>query len=587
MQSFLSYIYPHRFWIGCTVLLTIAYTIASLAIPTMAGAIINEGVLPGDLDYIQEMSVLMVGIAFLGTFLNVLAVYGNAHISASIGRDIRTTMVKALHDLTPTDINRFGTGSLLIRSTRDIEKVQTVIEESLNMIVPTPFMLLIGLGLSFSMNLYLGCLILGCMILMMIGVYYIEKRALPLVAKVQTHVDAMTNLLRDHIIGMSVIRAFNRRYYEHEREVTEMTHMASTSQQLAQLFALGFPLILLIFNLCTLCIVWIGGYQIRLGNLELGSIMAVIEYATLSLLSLLMAIFVFINIPESILSYQRIQEVFNCYDMTMKEKDSYSVSTSDQVSIAPDALFTLDHVSYAYPGAESPALYPINATIYAGESIAIMGGIGSGKSTLLQLLVGLIPPTSGSIYWKDTAMTPNSTTLMRQSMSYVPQKAYVFQDSIRHNIAYGVTGIQDHEPSSAEIEEAASIAQATEFIQHLEKGLDFSLSQGGTNVSGGQRQRLAMARALVRQADVYMFDDSFSALDATTEAKAREALATFRHRLHPPTLISVEQKVSSARQMDRIFVLSDGQLVGVGTHEELIKSCQVYQEIAASQGVTR
>ena len=608
MQLISSYIKPLWFSIIIVSLLSLLNVAGTLYIPTLTATIINDGVLHGDLEMITNSSATMLIVALLTVSSAILGVAMSAHISASIGKVLRDNLVKAIQAFSLRDFTHFGTGTILMRTSRDVEKIQSVLGEGLNMILPMPLMICIGLGLTFYKSWQLGLVILAVMAFMILTIIFIESRALPIIKALQLKLDTITDMVRDHIVGMPVIRAFNRRHYENTKEIEIFTETAQLNKRLRQTFAIGLPTILILFNMSTVAILWLGGYNVSIGSLQIGDIMAVIEYANLILLSMLMAIFVIIDIPEAIVCYTRIRELLEhensdtfpepynkntnldtYYIVNQKDSKNFidlaSASASASASANDDTpLLEFRNVTFRYDNAESPALENISFTVHHGETLAIMGDIGSGKSTITNLIPRLFSIESGDILFKGKSIYEWNVDDLRSRIGYVPQKAYLFTGTVEMNIRYGAAPNQD--VSVQDIENACRLSKADEFISRLEGAYQYIISQGGTNLSGGQRQRLAMARALVRKPDVFIFDDSFSALDGTTERAVRTVLHEELQKDNRPALISVEQKVSAAKKADHILIINRGQVAGYGTHDELAENSTVYKQILASQEVT-
>lgn len=606
MKPFMHYIKPLWFPAAIVSLLSLLTVAGTLYIPTLTATIINDGVLRGDLDMITNSSINMLVVALLTVLSAILGVAMSAHISASVGKVLRDDLVKALQCFSLRDFTHFGTGTILMRTSRDVEKIQSVLGEGLNMILPMPLMICVGLGLTFYKSWQLGLVILAIMACMILTIIFIESRALPIIKAIQLKLDDITDLVRDHIVGMPVIRAFNRRTYENDKEIVIFTESAQLNKKLRQTFAIGLPTILILFNMSTVAILWFGGYNVSMGSLQVGDIMAVIEYANLILLSMLMAIFVIIDIPEAIVCYARIRELLEhkntdtfpepyassiTNSMSQSTKHStnqgnYKTSTGIATATANDTtpLLEFRNVTFRYDNAESPALENISFTVHHGETLTIMGDIGSGKSTITNLIPRLFSIESGDILFKGKSIYEWNVDDLRAHIGYVPQKAYLFTGTIDMNVRYGAASGQVL--SVEDVENACHLAKADEFINRLEGGYQYMVSQGGTNLSGGQRQRLAMARALVRKPDLFIFDDSFSALDGTTERTVRTALQEELQKDNRPALISVEQKVSAAKKADHILIINRGQVAGYGTHDELATTSTVYQQILASQEVT-
>lgn len=606
MKPFMHYIKPLWFPAAIVSLLSLLTVAGTLYIPTLTATIINDGVLKGDLEMITSSSINMLVVALLTVLSAILGVAMSAHISASVGKVLRDDLVKALQCFSLRDFTHFGTGTILMRTSRDVEKIQSVLGEGLNMILPMPLMICVGLGLTFYKSWQLGLVILAVMACMILTIIFIESRALPIIKAIQLKLDDITDLVRDHIVGMPVIRAFNRRTYENDKEFVIFTESAQLNKKLRQTFAIGLPTILILFNMSTVAILWLGGYNVSMGSLQVGDIMAVIEYANLILLSMLMAIFVIIDIPEAIVCYARIRELLEhentdtfpepyassiTNSMSQSTKHStnqgnYKTSTGIATATANDTtpLLEFRNVTFRYDNAESPALENISFTVHHGETLTIMGDIGSGKSTITNLIPRLFSIESGDILFKGKSIYEWNVDDLRAHIGYVPQKAYLFTGTIDMNVRYGAASGQVL--SVEDVENACHLAKADEFINRLDGGYQYTVSQGGTNLSGGQRQRLAMARALVRKPDLFIFDDSFSALDGTTERAVRTALHEELQKDNRPALISVEQKVSAAKKADHILIINRGQVAGYGTHDELATTSTVYQQILASQEVT-
>lgn len=575
--------YIKPLWLSIVVvsILSILNVAGTLYIPTLTATIINDGVLRGDLNMITSASINMLIVAFGTVLTAILCIAMSAHISAHLGKVIRDDLVKALQYFSLKDFTHFGTGTILMRTSRDVEKIQSVINEGLNMILPMPFMIIIGLGLTFYKSWELGLVILAVMSCMILTIVCIEKRALPIIKSLQLKIDAITDMVRDHIVGMTVIRAFNRQGYENSKEISMFTETAQLTKRLRQTFSIGLPTILILFNMSTVAILWIGGYNVSIGSLQIGDIMAVIEYANLILLSMLMAIFVIIDIPEAIVCYKRIKELLHHENTDIFPAPNTTNSVVATTDTPP--LLEFRNVTFRYDNAESPALENISFTVHHGETLAIMGDIGSGKSTITNLIPRLFSIESGDILFKGKSIYEWNVDDLRALIGYVPQRAYLFTGTIDMNIRYGASPNQII--TEQDIARACHLSKADEFINRLEGGYQYKVAQGGTNLSGGQRQRLAMARALIRKPELFIFDDNFSALDGTTERAVRTALQQELQTDNRPALISVEQKVSAAKEADHILIINCGQVAGYGTHEELVSSSTVYQQILASQEV--
>lgn len=592
MKFISTYLSPVKWAFLSASLLSLIHVVSALTVPTLTASIINEGVLHGDLDAISRLSIAMLAASLVTVIGSLSAVYLASHIASRVSLNMRQQLVQALQDFSLSDFSKYGTGTLLMRATRDVEKIQSVLSEGINMILPMPLMIIVGLGLTFYKSFEMGLIILSLMVIMIILMIMIQKRALSIIMAVQQQLDKLTDLVRDHIIGMSVIRAFNRTDDEKAAEISMFSNLSAKETKLARTYAIGLPSILIIFNMSTVVILWLGGYQIDSGVLQIGDIMAIIEYATLILMNLIMAVFVLLDVPEAIICYRRIRELL-VHSENPTDTSKLNIAAENSVSHEPVAssnhvpLLEFRNVTFRYDDAEEAALKDISFTLNAGETLAIMGDIGSGKSTLAKLILGLYPIESGDILFNGQSIFSQPIEAVRSQIGYVPQTAYLFTGTIAMNLEFGKSQLSDASLTREDLEEAAKLAGAHEFISRFEDGYDHELAQGGTNLSGGQRQRLAMARALVRKPRLLIFDDSFSALDGITEQQVRKAVAREISQTEPDgrAFISIEQKVSAAQKADKILVINQGESAGVGTHEELLAHCPIYQQIVTSQEV--
>lgn len=592
MKFISTYLSPVKWAFLSASLLSLIHVVSALTVPTLTASIINEGVLHGDLDAISRLSIAMLAASLVTVIGSLSAVYLASHIASRVSLNMRQQLVQALQDFSLSDFSKYGTGTLLMRATRDVEKIQSVLSEGINMILPMPLMIIVGLGLTFYKSFEMGLIILSLMVIMVMLMVMIQKRALSIVMAVQQQLDKLTDLVRDHIIGMSVIRAFNRTDDEKAAEISMFSNLSAKETKLARTYAIGLPSILIIFNMSTVVILWLGGYQIDSGVLQIGDIMAIIEYATLILMNLIMAVFVLLDVPEAIICYRRIRELL-VHSENPTDTSKLNIAAENSVSHEPVAssnhvpLLEFRNVTFRYDDAEEAALKDISFTLNAGETLAIMGDIGSGKSTLAKLILGLYPIKSGDILFNGQSIFSQPIEAVRSQIGYVPQTAYLFTGTIAMNLEFGKSQLSDASLTREDLEEAAKLAGAHEFISRFEDGYDHELAQGGTNLSGGQRQRLAMARALVRKPRLLIFDDSFSALDGITEQQVRKAVAREISQTEPDgrAFISIEQKVSAAQKADKILVINQGESAGVGTHEELLAHCPIYQQIVTSQEV--
>lgn len=569
-------------------------TSGTLYIPTLTASILNEGVLKGNIDFIYSQIPWMLVAAFITILAAIMSTLLSASAAARLGRNLRQELTQVIEAYTMRDFNRFGKGTLTIRLTHDVEKLQTTLGEAFTMVLPMPMMIIVGLILTFSMNVTLGYIVVSVMVLVVASTCIIQYLSLPYVRLVQVQLDRIADLVKEHITGMKVIRAFNRGGFEQAREEAAFEDVAKRSISMANLYSFMLPTILIVFNVSSVILIWAGGYQVEAGHIQVGQIVAVVEYALQILLALTMSVFVFMDLPEALIAYKRIYEVIS-YQVTdvaaLSKKADSSVSGEMDSSLGgvskTDTLLCVDGISFRYDDAEVPALENVSFSIRRGETVAIMGDIGSGKSTLVNALLGLAPIEKGNIFMGGQSIYDQTLASLRQQIAYVPQKAFLFTGSIRDNLIHGLRAVANlsREELVTRMDQACQVCDAYDFIHSFKDGYDHRLTQGGTNISGGQRQRLAMARALMRRADLYIFDDSFSALDGTTERRVRAALKEWLKEDTQAAVITIEQKVSSAKNADSIIVLDEGRLVGMGKHDDLIISCEVYRQIVSSQEV--
>lgn len=600
MTSILSHIIslakPIRVMLLGILIFSLINTMGTLYIPTLTADLLNKGVLVGDIDYIYSQVPNMLVAALVTILAAIISTLLSASAAARLGHALRQHLTQAIEAYTMRDFNRFGRGTLTIRLTHDVEKLQSTIGEAFTMVLPMPIMIAVGLILTFSMNATLGFIVVIVMILVVASTCIIQYLSLPYVRLVQVQLDRIADLVKEHIAGMKVIRAFNRGAFEEAREGEAFDDVAKRSISMANLYSFMLPTILIVFNVSSVVLVWAGGYQVEAGHIQVGQIVAVVEYALQILLALTMSVFVFMDLPEALIAYKRIYEVLSypvsdVAALSKEARGSSSVSSESHQLLAhgdqAHTLLSVEGLSFRYDDAEVPALDNISFSLERGQTIALMGDIGSGKSTLVNALLGLAPIEKGDIIFAGQSIYDQTLDSLRQQIAYVPQKAFLFTGSIGDNLIHGLRAVASLSPEQLQdrMDEACRICDAYDFIHAFKDGYDHRLVQGGSNLSGGQRQRLAMARALMRRADLYIFDDSFSALDGTTEGRVRAALKEWLKNHTQAAVISIEQKVSSAKNADAIMVLEEGHLVGFGKHDDLLVSCEVYRQIVSSQEV--
>ncbi|MFJ7935963.1 ABC transporter ATP-binding protein [Sporosarcina sp. NPDC096371] len=555
-------------WIVVAILgLVFIQSLADLFLPTLMADIIDKGVVIGDIPYIWKIGGIMLLVAALGAIASVVASYYSSKAAMGLGRDIRRKVFKHVESFSLQDFDEIGTASLITRTTNDITQVQQVVIMMLRMVVSAPIMFVGGLIMAVSKDAKLSLIIVATMPILIASVLFILYKGVPLFKEVQTRLDKLNLVLRENLTGIRVIRAFNREKHEQVRLQKANKDLTDVSIKVNKIMAILMPVMMLVMNLTVVGIIWFGGIRIDNGGMQIGDLMAFIQYVMQIMFALVMASMMFVMIPRAAVSANRINEVLAMQPTFLDE----GTQKADKV---PGTL-EFDNVSFSYPGAEESALSAISFTANSGEVTAIIGGTGAGKTTLINLIPRFYEVTSGTIRVNGVDIREASQEEVRSKIGFVPQKALLFSGTIAENIRFG-----KEDATQAEIEHAARIAQAEDFISKMQDGYDSAISQGGSNVSGGQKQRLSIARALVRKPDLYIFDDSFSALDYKTDAQLRAAL---KDETKEATVVIVAQRVSTVVDADQIIVLEEGAIAGIGTHKELLETNHVYREIVESQ----
>jgi ATP-binding cassette subfamily B protein len=545
-----------------------AQAISELYLPTLMADIVDKGIARGDTPYILRVGGLMLLVALGGVICAAAAALLSARVGMGFGRDLRGKVFTRVEGFSLHEFDTIGTPSLITRTTNDITQVQMFTMIMLRMLIMSPIMAVGGVVMALQKDARLTWVLAVVIPVLAIVITLIATRALPLFRAIQAKIDRINLVLREGLTGVRVIRAFNRVGHEQKRFDEANLDLTATSIRVNKVMALMFPLMMLIMNLTAVAIIWFGAKRIGMGEMQIGSLMAFIQYAMQILFSLLMVSFLFIMYPRAAASAGRINEV-------LALKPGITDAALTRTAEGEHGYVEFRGVTFAYPGAEEPALRDISFSAKPGEVTAVIGGTGSGKSTLVNLIPRFYDVAAGSILVDGVDIREMAQEHLRKKLGFVPQKAVLFNDTIANNIRYGRKDATD-----ADVAHAAETAQALDFILAMPEGFQSVIAQGGTNVSGGQKQRLAIARALVRNPEIYIFDDTFSALDFTTDAKLRAAL---RKETAEATVIIVAQRVTTVMDADRIIVLDDGQVAGMGTHRELIRSCEVYREIVASQ----
>lgn len=560
---------PHQRLLVAVVVFQLAQSIASLYLPTLNADIIDNGVAAGDTEYILRMGGLMLLITLLQIACAVVAVYFGAKTAMGMGRDVRDAIFSRVGEFSEQEVTRFGAPSLITRSTNDVQQVQQLVLMSCTLMVTAPMLSIGGVIMAVRQDGQLSWLIAVCVPVLLVAVGLIVSRMVPLFRKMQVRIDAVNRVLREQLTGIRVVRAFVREDMEVSRFGRANDDVTDVALRAGRLMALMFPVVMLVMNVSSVAVIWFGSFRIEDGSMQVGTLIAFLSYLMQILMSVMMATFMAVMIPRASVSADRIGEVL--------ETDSSVRPPSNPVSLTGRRRGQLEmrDVGFAYPGAERPVLSGVTFTALAGQTTAIIGSTGAGKTTLVNLMPRLFDATTGSVRMDGVDVRDLHPDLMWGHIGLVPQRPYLFSGTVRSNLHYG-------KPDATEDElwEALRVAQADDFVRGMEGGLDAAISQGGTNVSGGQRQRLAIARALVKQPELYIFDDSFSSLDTATDARLRQAL---KRHTNGATLVIIAQRVSSIADADRILVLDDGRIVGQGTHEELLETSETYREIVSSQ----
>jgi ATP-binding cassette subfamily B protein len=550
------------------VLLQLASTLAVLYLPTLNADIIDNGVVKGDTSYIMRVGAMMLGVTLLQVACAIAAVYFGARTSMALGRDVRGAIFSRVQDFSAREVGQFGAPSLITRTTNDVQQVQMLALLTFTLMVAAPIMCVGGIIMAMRQDVPLSALLLLIVPVLVGIVAAIIVRMRPLFRGMQVRIDEVNRVMREQITGIRVIRAFVRDKREQERFGVANADLTDVSLKVGKLMALMFPLVMLVINISSVAVLYFGAYRIEDGGMQVGALTAFLAYLMQILMSVMMATFMFVMIPRAEVCAERIEEVLDT-------ESSVVPPVTPVFKTEVKGHLRLRDVEFRYPGAEEAVLRGVHLTARPGETTAIIGSTGSGKSTLLNLVPRLFDATGGSVLVDDVDVRTLDPQVLASAVGFVPQKPYLFSGTIASNLRYGKANATDEE-----LWRALEIAQAKEFVEALPEQLEHPIAQGGTNVSGGQRQRLAIARALVVRPGIYLFDDSFSALDYSTDAALRAALA---RETADATVVIVAQRVSTIRDADRILVLDDGAVVGSGTHTELMNSNDTYREIVLSQ----
>lgn len=568
----LSLKYAGNYWpfIILVVILQLTSTIAALYLPSLNARIIDEGVAEGDTDFIWSTGMTMLLVCLVQVITAITAIFFGARTGMGVGRDLRRAIYRQVDDLSMLEVGKFGSATLITRNTNDVQQVQMLVLMTLNFMVSTPIMCIGGIIMALREDIGLSWLVWVSVPVLFVVVAILVYLLMPLFRRMQDQVDDINGVLREQITGIRVIRAFVREPFETDRYADANRALTETSVKVGNLFVLMFPAIMMVLHLATAAVLWFGGHRVDAGQMEVGSLTAFLQYLLQILVAVMMGVFMMMMIPRAVVCAERIAEVLDS-------------RTSMRIPAGVDEMprrgeLEFRNVTFGYPGAEVPVLEDLNFTARPGTTTAIIGSTGSGKSTIVNLIPRLIDPQQGQVLIDGVPVTDFSRQQLAQLIGLVPQKPYLFSGTIASNLRFGNDNAGDDE-----LWEALRIAQADDFVAEKEHRLEERVAQGGTNYSGGQRQRLCIARALTVKPQIYVFDDSFSALDVATDSRLRAALDESTGQA---TVIVVAQRVSTIRGADQIIVLDAGRIVGRGTHEELAETNPTYREIVESQLTT-
>ncbi len=563
-----TYLRPYRRQLALVMALLLVQAFANLYLPELNAEIINNGVAVGDTDYIVRTGAVMLGVTFLLGVAAIVGVYWGAKTAMAFGRDVRSAIFRTVQTFAQTEVNRFGTASLITRNTNDVQQVQMVVLMGLTVLVSAPILTVGGVIMALRQDVPLSGLLVVIVPIMALVIGVLLARAIPLFRAMQKLIDRINQVMRETLAGIRVIRAFVRTDYEERRFDAANVDLTATALRVNRLFAIMIPALMAIMNLPTVAIMWFGAFRVDAGEMPIGNLTAFLQYIMQILFAIMMAVVMFVMVPRAAVSADRIQEVLDAVP---------SVRDPDEPAPAPPARGHVEFrdVEFRYPGAEDPVLRGISFTAGPGQTTAIVGSTGSGKSTLVNLVPRSYDVTGGAVLVDGVDVRALRRDDLWARIGVIPQRGFLFGGTVASNLRFG-----DEAATDDDLWRALEIAQGADFVREMPEGLATPVSQGGSSVSGGQRQRLAIARALVKRPPVFIFDDSFSALDFTTDARLRAALG---RELADATVIIVAQRVGTIMHADRIVVMEDGGVAGIGTHAELLETCPTYREIVLSQ----
>ena len=563
---------PYKTWVGAVIVLQLISTIAALYLPSLNGRIIDEGVSTGNTDLIWELGREMLIWCGVQAATAIAAIYFGARTAMAVGRDIRRSIYSKVDSLGALDISSIGTGSLITRNTNDVQQVQMLVLMTLNFMVSTPIMCVGGIIMALREDAGLSWLVWVSVPVLFLIVGLLVRLLLPLFRVMQQRIDKINEVTREQVVGLRVIRAFVREPFEQDRYRQANEAITDTSIRVGNVFVLMFPAIMMVLHIVTAAVLWFGGYRVDAGEMNVGQLSAFLQYVLQILVAVMMGTFMVMMIPRAVVCAERIDELLTTESsMPVRETAAREAQPVD----LPTGRVVFDHVTFGYPGAERPVLDDVSFVAEPGTTTAIVGSTGAGKTTLVKLIPRLFDPQSGSVTIDGVAVDSLTRHQLAGLVGLVPQRPYLFSGTVASNLRFG-----NSEATDDELWHALEVAQGADFVREKKGELEARVAQGGNNVSGGQRQRLCIARALVARPRVYVFDDSFSALDVATDARLRSALSD---ATGGATVIIVAQRISTIREADNIIVLDHGVVVGQGTHDDLLESNETYREIVESQ----
>jgi ATP-binding cassette, subfamily B, multidrug efflux pump len=563
-----TYLAPYRRPIAGLLVLSLAGTMAALLLPSLNAAIIDNGIAKGDTGYIWRTGEIMLGVTLVQVGCSIWATYLGAKTAMSFGRDVRGEIFKRVLSFSSRELNHFGAPSLITRNTNDVQQVQLLVLLGSTMFVAAPITMIGGVIMALRTDPGLSWLVAVAVPVLAFSIFLIIRKMGPLFRVIQTRIDAVNRILREQITGIRVVRAFVREPYESARFARANAELTDTTTSVGRYAASIFPIVMFILNVFSVAVLWFGARRIDAGDMQIGALTAFLTYLIQILMSVMMATFLLIIAPRAAVCAERIEEVLDT-------ESSVLPPLHPVTELSATGLVAFRDTDFSYPGAASPVLRKITFTAEPGQTTAIIGSTGAGKSTLISLIPRLFDATGGSVTVDGIEVRESDPELLWSRIGLVPQKAFLFNGTVASNLRYG-----NPEATDDDLWRALRVAQAEDFVREMPEQLEAPISQGGSNVSGGQRQRLAIARALVKRPEVYVFDDSFSALDVATDARLRAAL---ERETAEAAVIIVGQRVATIADADKIIVLEHGEIVGSGTHEELLENCPTYAEIVDSQ----